>query len=150
MCRFARAGSTPLFEQREHTVDPLLPSPIELALPGDSRFMRLARLMASGVATACGLPLEEVEDFRVVVDEVCATLIEAGGGSPIRLVFRIDKGCLVVAGATRALDDLGPDEDRLALSHQILDVVTDSHDYSRVGDDISFVASTRLRGSGVG
>ena len=139
MCTFGTAGSTPLFEQREHTVDPLLPSPIELALPGDSRFMRLARLMASGVATACGLPLEEVEDFRV-----------AGGGSPIRLVFRIEKGCLVVAGATRALDDLGPDEDRLALSHQILDVVTDSHDYSRVGDDISFVASTRLRGSGVG
>jgi serine/threonine-protein kinase RsbW len=139
-----------MFEHREHTVDPLLPSPIELALPGDSRFMRLARLMASGVATACGLPLEEVEDFRVVVDEVCATLIEAGAGSPIRLVFRIDNGSLVVAGSTRSHDHMGPDEDRLALSHQILDVVTDSHDFTRNGDEVSFVAATRLRGSGVG
>ena len=112
--------------------------------------MRLARLMASGVATACGLPLEEVEDFRVVVDEVCATLIEAGDGAPIRLVFRVENGLLVVAGTTRALDHLGPDEDRLALSHQILDVVTDSHDFRRDGDDVSFVAATRLRGSGVG
>ncbi len=151
MCRRARAGSTRVVDDREPTVDPLLPSPIELALPGDSRFMRLARLMASGVATACGLPLEEVEDFRVVVDEVCATLIEAGGGAPIRLVFRIDKGCLVVAGATQAVDHQGPDEDRLALSHQILDVVTDSHDFSRgPNGDVSFVAATRLRGSGVG
>jgi anti-sigma regulatory factor (Ser/Thr protein kinase) len=137
-------------EHRELMVDPLLPSPIELALPGDSRFMRLARLMASGVATACGLPLEEVEDFRVVVDEVCATLIEAGAGAPIRLEFRIDDGCLVVAGSTRSLDDVGPDEDRLALSHQILDVVTDSHAFTRNGDDVSFEAATRLRGTGVG
>jgi anti-sigma regulatory factor (Ser/Thr protein kinase) len=150
VCCRAPAGSTPMVKLREHTVDPLLPSPIELALPGDSRFMRLARLMASGVATACGLPLEEVEDFRVVVDEVCATLIEAGSGAPIRLVFRIEGGCLVVDGSTRSLDHMGPDEDRLALSHQILDVVTDRHDFSRNGDHVSFVAATRLRGSGVG
>jgi hypothetical protein len=112
--------------------------------------MRLARLMASGVATACGLPLEEVEDFRVVVDEVCATLIEAGGGAQVRLTFRIEDSCLVVAGSTESLEHLGPDEDRLALSHQILDVVTDSHDFSRNGTEVLFVAATRLRGSGVG
>jgi hypothetical protein len=112
--------------------------------------MRLARLMASGVATACGLPLEEVEDFRVVVDEVCATLIEAGGGAQVRLTFRIADDCLVVAGATQSFDHLGPDEDRLALSHQILDVVTDSHDFSRNGSEVLFVAATRLRGTGVG
>jgi hypothetical protein len=112
--------------------------------------MRLARLMASGVATACGLPLEEVEDFRVVVDEVCATLIEAGGGAPIRLVFRVEDACLVVAGQTHSVDHAGPDKDRLALSHQILDVVTDSHEFVRRGDEVSFMAATRLRGSGVG
>jgi anti-sigma regulatory factor (Ser/Thr protein kinase) len=131
-------------------VDHLLPSPIALELPGDSRFMRLARLLASGVATACGLPLEEVEDFRVVVDEVCATLVEAGTGQPIRLEFTIRGSLLVVDGRTRDDDSGGIDEDRLSLSHQILDVVTESHEFSRVDGELRFTASTRLRGGGVG
>jgi serine/threonine-protein kinase RsbW len=112
--------------------------------------MRLARLMASGVATVCGLPLEEVEDFRVVVDEICATLIEAGEGGPVRLVFRVNGDLLLVEGATPAGSLEGPDEDRLALSRQILDVVTESHEFTRVDGRARFSAATRLRGSGVG
>ena len=131
-------------------MDHLLPSPIQLELPGDSRFMRLARLLASGVATACGLPLEEVEDFRVVVDEVCATLIEAGGGHPIRVSFCIRGDLLVVEGTTRDGGTAGPDEDRLALSYQILDVVTQSYEFTRENGQVLFTASTRLRGGGVG
>lgn len=127
-----------------------MPSPIQLELPGHSRFMRLARLLASGVATSCGLPLEEVEDFRVVVDEVCATLIEAGGGNPVRLSFCIRGDLLVVEGSTQDRGVGGPDEDRLALSNQILDVVTESHDYERVNGQVMFKAATRLRSTGVG
>jgi anti-sigma regulatory factor (Ser/Thr protein kinase) len=127
-----------------------MPSPIQLELPGHSRFMRLARLLASGVATSCGLPLEEVEDFRVVVDEVCATLIEAGGGNPVRLSFCIRGALLIVEGSTTDRGVGGPDEDRLALSNQILDVVTESHDYTRQDGHVVFTAATRLRGGGVG
>jgi hypothetical protein len=112
--------------------------------------MRLARLMASGVATACGLPLEEVEDFRVVVDEICATLIEAGSGRPVRLTFDVRGDLLLVEGTTPDDHQGGPDEDRLALSHQILDVVTDTHQFSRVNGHARFSAATRLRGGGVG
>lgn len=128
----------------------VLTTPIELALPGDSRFMRLARLVASGVATTCGLPLEEVEDFRVAVDEVCATLIEAGDGQPIRLRFTAANGALVVTGTTADVDQHGPDEDRLALSRQILDVIAESHSFSRIDGQAQVVVVTRLRGGGVG
>src|SRR5215207_6313179 len=75
---------------------------IELSLPSDSRYMRLARLMASGVATTCGLPLEEVEDFRIAVDELCATLIEVGDGDPVRLASELADDTLVVVGTTTA------------------------------------------------
>jgi hypothetical protein len=112
--------------------------------------MRLARLMASGVATACGLPLEEVEDFRVVVDEICATLIEAGDGQPLRLVFQVNGDLLLVEGATPADRSGGPDEDRLSLSRQILDVVTEYHEFARIDGHVRFSAATRLRGGGVG
>lgn len=131
-------------------MDLLRTTPIELAVPGDSRYMRLARLVASGVATTCGLPLEEVEDFRVAVDEVCATLIEAGGGQPVRLIFSLDDGRLVVTGSTVDADHKGPDEDRLALSRQILDVIAETHRFSRSDGQATFVVVTRLRGAGVG
>lgn len=124
---------------------------IELALPADSRYMRLARLMASGVATTVGLPLEEVEDFRIAVDELCATLIEMGDGDAVRLVFDIEDDSVVVRATTRLGDRAAIDDERLALSRQILDVVTDGHDLAR-GDDQTarFTARKLVRGSGVG
>jgi hypothetical protein len=123
---------------------------IELSLPPDSRYMRLARLMASGVATSCGLPLEEVEDFRIAVDELCATLIEMGDGEAVRLAFQLKDDSLVVVGTTAASGQEVIDDDRLNLSRQILDVVTDGHGLERSGDTLAFTARKRLRGTGVG
>ena len=122
---------------------------VEIALPPDSRYMRLARLMASGVATTSGLPLEEVEDFRIAVDELCATLIELGDGEVVRLTFELGQ-TLVVVGTTRAAPSETIDEERLTLSRQILDVVTDGHELTRDGDTVCFVARKVVRGGGVG
>jgi anti-sigma regulatory factor (Ser/Thr protein kinase) len=112
--------------------------------------MRLARLMASGVATTCGLPLEEVEDFRIAVDEVCATLIEIGDGAPVRLAFELGSQTLVVTATTVASREAAIDEERLALSRQILDVVTDGHELSHTGGEASFTARKKVRSRGVG
>ena len=126
------------------------PDRVELLLPPDSRYMRLARLMASGVATTCGLPLEEVEDFRIAVDELCATLIEMGDGDPVQLAFQMTGDALVVVGTTTASGHELIDDDRLSLSRQILDVVTDGHGLERSAGRLAFTARKRLRGSGVG
>jgi serine/threonine-protein kinase RsbW len=128
------------------------PSPgrVELSLPADSRYMRLARLVASGLATTCGLPLEEVEDLRITVDEMCATLIELGDGEPVRLSFVLLPDALVMEGATAADPDSEVDEARLDLSRQILAVVADGHDIRRHDDLVEFTARKELRSSGVG
>ena len=123
---------------------------IELSLPPDTRYMRLARLMASGVATTCGLPLEEVEDFRIAVDELCATLIEMGNGQPVRLSFELTGDALRVEGTTAAARGEAIDADRLSLSHQILDVVTDGHHLENVDGMVAFSARKKLRSRGVG
>jgi len=112
--------------------------------------MRLARLMASRVATTSGLPLEEVEDFRIAVDELCATLIELGDGEAVRLAFELGPDTLIVVGTTRTSGGEKIDEERLSLSRQILDVVTDGHELTQDGDHVSFRARKRVRGGGVG
>ena len=123
---------------------------VELSLPADSRYMRLARLVASGLATTCGLPLEEVEDLRITVDEMCATLIELGDGEPVRLAFDLRSDALVVHGSTVAAPDSEVDEARLDLSRQILGVVADGHEIRRVDDVVEFTARKEVRSGGVG
>jgi anti-sigma regulatory factor (Ser/Thr protein kinase) len=123
---------------------------IELSLPSDSRYIRLARLMASGVATSCGLPLEEVEDFRIAVDELCATLIEMGDGEPVHLSFEVGPDAVIVRATTSSRRDVTIDEARLTLSRQILDVVTDGHELRHRDGHIELTARKAVRGGGVG
>src|SRR5581483_4192484 len=101
---------------------------IELVLPADTRLVRVARLVASGVATAAGFDVEEVEDLRIAVDELCGALVEGGDGTPLALRFDLGDERVSVTGSTGSagLDQLDPQ--RIGLSRQILEVVADSHD----------------------
>lgn len=100
---------------------------VELTLPADARLVRLARLVASGVATAAGFDVEEVEDLRIGVDELCGALVEGGDGSPLHLQFVLGDHEVLVDGSTgsQGLEQL--DQQRISLSRQILAVVADSH-----------------------
>jgi serine/threonine-protein kinase RsbW len=123
---------------------------IELSLPADSRYMRLARLVASGVATTSGLPMEEVEDFRIAVDELCATLIEMGDGEPVILRFDVASDTLVVRARTAVAAPSEVDADRLSLSRQILDVVTDGYGMTELDGHVELTARKLVRSSGMG
>lgn len=119
-------------------------SSIEIVLPGHSQFMHLARLMASGVAGTFGLPMTVVQDVRIAVDEVCATLIEVGDGYPIKLVFTIEEERFLVTGTSTANSSGQPDSDRLELSLQMLDVLTDEHRFTHDDGQATFTISIGL------
>jgi hypothetical protein len=126
-------------------------TPIELTFPGQSRWMRSVRLTASGVGVACGLPLDENEDFRLLVDEVCGALIEAcDAAAPVHIAFRITPSAIVVEGSTRTDRRREPDDARRALGRQILDVLADSHHLTQDGDRLTLVASYGVHSQGVG
>jgi serine/threonine-protein kinase RsbW len=110
---------------------------IELVLPADNRLVRVARLVASGVATTAGFNVDEVEDLRIAVDEVCTALVEGGDGSPLFLGFDLGDDQVTVTGTTQASGGAAFEVDRLALSRQILAVVADGHDISASHGQIS-------------
>jgi anti-sigma regulatory factor (Ser/Thr protein kinase) len=101
---------------------------IELVLPADTRLVRVARLVASGIATAAGFDVEQVEDLRIAIDELCAALIEGGDSGPLLLSFEVGADQVSILGST----DSGPtaefEPERLSLSRQILEVVVDEHE----------------------
>jgi serine/threonine-protein kinase RsbW len=129
----------------------VLATPVELTVPCDSRWMRLVRLTASGVAVACGLPLDETEDFRLVVDEVCGALMEAcAPAAAVHIAFAIAARAITVEGSTRADPLRDPDEVRGEVGRQILGVLASSHRLTRDGDRLALIAVFGLRSGGVG
>jgi anti-sigma regulatory factor (Ser/Thr protein kinase) len=128
----------------------LLVTPVELKVPGNSKMLRLVRLGASGIAAACGLSPEEIEDYTLLTDEICGALIEASGGSPVCIQFRIDGATLLIEGTTPERGNTEPDTARTALSQQLLDVLAESHWFTREGGSLTLGATVRLRARGIG
>jgi serine/threonine-protein kinase RsbW len=118
---------------------------IELVVPADTRLVRLARLVASGIGSAAGFDVEEIEDLRIAVDEGCSALIEAGVDNPLLLSFEVDGDGVVVLGSTEASTDATQDPERMSLSDQILRVVTDEHELGASHGQARFRFTKRSR-----
>ena len=50
---------------------------VHLVIPASSCFLRTARLVAADAAGRVGCDVEEIEDFRIAVDELCHLLMTA-------------------------------------------------------------------------
>jgi hypothetical protein len=48
---------------------------VHLIVPPSSEYLRTARLVAADAAVRAGLDCEEIEDFRIAVDELCHLLM---------------------------------------------------------------------------
>jgi serine/threonine-protein kinase RsbW len=117
-------------------------SDVRLVIPADAQHVRLARLVASGVAATAGFHVEDVADFRIAVDELCATLLETTAHS-VDLVFRVDGDTVHVEGSTTGPAPSPPDPLRMDLARQILDVVADGYDIDLVDGQAVFRLTKR-------
>lgn len=121
---------------------------IQLDLAPDPELVRLVRLVVSGIASITPMGLEEVEDCRAAVDEMCSTLLEvARPGAQLHLELSTDGTRLEVAGELEIDPERTIDEVRSELSEMILSAVTDEHEVELAGARGSFRFS---RGPGTG
>lgn len=114
------------------------PDPAEdilLAFPAWRTNLRIARLAVSSVAADAGFGLEDIEDLRVAVTELCGALLgpaadvedEGGDGQVgrIELRLRVDAGDVVLDGRRDPAPGPSPDLDPIA--RELLAVITDHH-----------------------
>jgi serine/threonine-protein kinase RsbW len=132
------AAVTPTPPPERGESETLVEGDVELVLPADAHLVRIARLVASGVAGIEGFDVDEVDDLRIAVDEGCAALLEGGDGSPLLVSFSLEGGAVDVFGTTRAGDGAVLDPDRLSLSRQILSVVVEDHTLLVDAGQVSF------------
>ena len=72
---------------------------VRLEIPASPRYLSAARLVAASLGAEAGLSVDDLEDLRLGVDELLATLIEAGrGGAVVRLGFEQDGRSVLVEG----------------------------------------------------
>jgi serine/threonine-protein kinase RsbW len=104
---------------------------VRLEVPASPEFLRISRIMAAGVASRVGFTLDEVEDLRIAIEEVCFSMVGARGRTgTIALRYQIDTDELVVEGTGRFSDGLSNEPVVSALSKQILAAVVDECELS--------------------
>lgn len=119
---------------------------VRVQLPVDSRYIRVARLVAAGLASTAGFDVDAVDDFRIAVDELCAALLEVGeADQSVELTFAVRDGEVQVDGRTETSGTASFDGDRLDLSKQILDVACDTYTLSMNGTSALFSARKHAR-----
>lgn len=100
---------------------------IKLSVPAAPEHVRLVRLIAAGLATRLEFTLDDIDDLKIGVDELCAYLTGLHGRSgSIEIRFLIDDDRIEVHG----VGHFGPGDkvrtDLTELSRQILQTVADT------------------------
>jgi hypothetical protein len=116
---------------------------VHLVVPPSSEYLRTARLVAADAAVRAGLDCEEVEDFRIAVDELCHLLMSGTDHFLELWVVSVDRR-VIARGHARSrpgATPLIPGE----LSALILESTADYYDVEAIGDETDFAVVKQAR-----
>ena len=106
------------------------PDEVQLVMPADPEFLRLARVTAMGLASRLSFTIDEIDDLRIAIDELVFGLIGTKGrDGSVRMTYRLDSAGLEVRGNGEFADN-GSSPGLSELSELILDAVADEHELS--------------------
>jgi hypothetical protein len=107
---------------------------VELRIPVGSDLLVLARFVASTVASRSAFDIEEIDDLRLAVDELCLSVLDGRRTGTLLLRFdgqpnQIEVWCLYDGPAASSTVDERSDDVPEAgdLSGRILDALVDEH-----------------------
>lgn len=120
------------------------PPEVRLAIPAQARYLRLARLTAAGLAGDLGFGVDDIEDLRVAIDELCAAVIEgAGPGSELVVRYQEVDGAVVARGTCDDREAPAPELHRVA--RELLTMLADEHEIGSDGSGRTFRLVKRPR-----
>jgi serine/threonine-protein kinase RsbW len=118
------------------------PEGVELRLPARPRFLRLARLTASGFASDSGMDVEDLDDLRLAVGEACALLIDGAPESAALLLhYELSATEIVITGRCETANGAGVQVDEPAQA--VLGATVDSFDLRTENGSSVFVLQKR-------
>jgi serine/threonine-protein kinase RsbW len=127
---------------------------VELSFPARGDLVVLARLVTSAISARAGFDIEELEDLRLAVGELCLLALQGSDAhhGDLQLEFTVTDNAIditcTLAGAAPSLDAPNDASETDQLSQQILSALVD--DYGRHRDDGSVKAWLRKQRRGIG
>ena len=115
---------------------------VELVVPPSSDFLRTIRLVAADTAVRAGCDLDEVEDFRIAIDELSHLLMTATDHLLHLTLAHVD-GHVVGRGVAQDRGGRAPVE-LDEVSGMIVNATTDGHRIERRDGSISFEVAKRV------
>ncbi|HEX4244505.1 MAG TPA: ATP-binding protein [Acidimicrobiales bacterium] len=104
--------------------------PVTLSLPVRSDLLVLARITAATMASRADFDIEEIEDLRLAVDELCLSVVGGARAGTVRLEFSVDSDTIAITCELDRSDEPGggdepgePDE----LSIRLIEALVDEH-----------------------
>lgn len=115
-----------------------MPDQVQLVMPADPEFLRLARVTAMGLASRLSFTIDEIDDLRIAIDELIFGLIGTRGRpGTVTMTYVMLDGALEVTG-TGHFDDSHATARLTELSELILGAVTDEHELLTVDGSPAF------------
>lgn len=104
---------------------------VELVIPVDADLVVLARMTAATVASRANFDVEEIEDLRLAVDELCISLVQGGTDGRLEVRFtrnddEVEVEC-VYHPIPSSQSGWNLEEALEGLSARILDALVDEH-----------------------
>jgi hypothetical protein len=102
---------------------------VDLSIPVQADLVVLARLAAATVASRAGFGVEDIEDLRLAVEELCLSLVGSRDDGRLHLNYECDGDAITVScwyeTGEAPTGSTGTDTDDLSL--RILDALVDDH-----------------------
>ena len=114
-----------------------------LTVPPYSEYLRTVRLVAADAAGRAGLDYDEVEDFRIAVDELCHLLMSSTDHE-ISVSFGVVGHSVLARGRARRRTG-SPIAQLNDLSRSIIDSVSDHHELTEHDDSVGFAVMKETR-----
>lgn len=112
---------------------------VVLTMPAQPRFLRLARLAVADAGTRSGFTVEDVEDLRLAIDELCGPMMAGDGDITLTLISTEGSVEIEGTGSEPPEPPAYPD-----IAEAIIDAVVDEHAIVTTGGTRKFTASKRV------
>lgn len=107
------AGSSSTSPFAVHAIAPTTNDNVTVTVPAEGAYLALLRMVTAGLAARLDFNVDEIEDFKIAVDEACAMLLaQAVPGSDVRVSFTIErKDTLAIEVSVATMDGQEPSRD---------------------------------------
>jgi serine/threonine-protein kinase RsbW len=103
---------------------------VALSLPVRSELLVLARITAATMASRADFDIEEIEDLRLAVDELCLSVVGGARSGTVRLGFSVDESTIAITceldwSGEAGEDDVPGEPDDLSI--RLIEALVDEH-----------------------